>query len=226
MKKAKPKKTGKTWLKVLLTIILLPLFLAASINLYIFVNSQNRIFTVQGLEQKGKTYDVILVLGAAVTGNQPSGQLESRLDQGIALYKAGLAPKLLMSGDNGGTYYNEPAVMKDYALKQGVPAEDIFLDHYGFSTYESIIRAREIYQAKSMIIVSQPYHLARALYLADRVGIDSVASGPDANYRNRLYYAAREALAQIKDFFVGLIQPQIYVTGTTIPLAGSGEVSW
>ncbi len=190
------------------------------------MNAQNRILSVQALEQRGKTYDVILVLGAAVTGNQPSGQLEARLQQAITLYEAGLAPKLLLSGDNGGPYYNEPAVMKAYALDHGIPAEDIFLDHNGFSTYESIIRAHEIYQAKSMIIVSQPYHLARSLYLADRVGIDSVASGPDANYRNRLYYAAREALAQIKDFFVGLVQPQIYVTGPTIPLIGSGEVSW
>lgn len=103
--------------------------------------------------------DCIIILGASVkNGDTPSPMLRDRLDEGIALYKAGCAPKILMSGDHGSEYYNEVSVMKNYAIKQGVPSEDIFLDHAGFSTYESMYRARAIFGAEKVVIVTQKYH--------------------------------------------------------------------
>ena len=99
--------------------------------------------------------------------------LRDRLDEGIALYKAGCAPKILMSGDHGSEYYNEVSVMKNYAIKQGVPSEDIFLDHAGFSTYESMYRARAIFGAEKVVIVTQKYHLTRAVYNAKNLGMDA-----------------------------------------------------
>ena len=84
-----------------------------------------------------------------------------------------MAPKLLLSGDNGKTNYDEVKVMKNYCLKHGVPAKDIFLDHAGFSTYESMYRARDIFGVKSAVVVTQHYHEGRSLYTAKRLGNQS-----------------------------------------------------
>ena len=111
--------------------------------------------------------EAILILGAGVWGNSVlSPMLQDRVDLGIELYRAGKTPKLLMSGDHSSQYYDEVTTMKKYARKQGVESVDIFLDHRGFSTYESMVRAREIFGAKKLIIVTQRYHLYRAVFLA------------------------------------------------------------
>ena len=141
--------------------------------------------------------DCIIILGASVkNGDTPSPMLRDRLDEGIALYKAGCAPKILMSGDHGSEYYNEVSVMKNYAIKQGVPSEDIFLDHAGFSTYESMYRARAIFGAEKVVIVTQKYHLTRAVYNAKNLGMDAygVAAAP-INYGGQTIRNIREYLA-------------------------------
>ena len=128
-----------------------------------------------GCPAVGFDADAIVVLGASVFADgTPSGILQDRLDDGIALYKAGVAPKLIMSGDNSTVSYNEVQVMKDYAISQGVPSQDIFCDHAGFSTYESMYRAKNVFGAQRIVVATQTYHLYRALYAAQGLGLEAI----------------------------------------------------
>ena len=145
-------------------------------------------------------YDCILVLGAGVRDGSPRPMLQDRLDYAIDLYKTNVAPKLIMSGDHGRKDYDEVNIMKDYAIEKGVPSEDIFMDHAGFSTYESIYRARDIFKAEKMVIVTQEYHLFRALYISNRLGVEAVGYASDPRvYSGQLYRELREILARDKD---------------------------
>ena len=171
--------------------------------------------------------DCILVLGCQVKDDGvPSHMLEDRLKRGVLLYELGAAPKLLMSGDHGRTDYNEVGTMKAYAMDAGIPSEDIFMDHAGFSTYESIYRAKEIFCAKKVIIVTQKYHLYRALYIARALGLE--AWGVDADYRSYTGQASREVrevLARVKDFGLSILQPKPTYLGQQIPITGSGDAT-
>lgn len=171
--------------------------------------------------------DCILVLGCLVKdGGEPSHMLEDRLRRGVELYKAGAAPKLLMSGDHGRKDYNEVEAMKQYAIEQGVPSEDIFMDHAGFSTYDSCFRAKDIFTAEKMIVVTQRYHLYRALYVAEKLGME--VYGVDADYRtyfNQSMRDMREMLARVKDFLYVLVCPDPVYLGDSIPIDGDGNVT-
>lgn len=171
--------------------------------------------------------DCILVLGAGVREDgSPSLMLRERIEAGVNLYRSGAAPKLLMSGDHGTKGYDEVNCMKSEALARDVPAADIFLDHAGFSTYESVYRAQAIFRAKKVVIVTQAYHLPRALYVARVLGLDAVGVACDTQrYFGQLYRDARELLARDKDFVKSLLRlPPTYL-GETIDLSGSGEVT-
>jgi SanA protein len=170
--------------------------------------------------------DCILVLGAAVRGNTPSKMLQDRLDVAVALYKAGVAPKLLLSGDNGSVNYNEVAVMQKYVLKAGIPAKDIFLDHAGFSTYESMYRARDVFMVKTAVVVTQKYHLYRALQIGRALGmtVRGVASD-QKSYGGQDYRDLREIVARIKDVFQTIIQPKPTYLGPEIPISGDGKAT-
>jgi len=174
-----------------------------------------------------KNYDCILVLGCGVrTDGTPSHMLEDRLNEGIALYKAGAAPKIIMSGDHGRKSYDEVNVMKSYAIEKGVPSEDVFMDHAGFSTYESLYRAKEIFQAESAVIVTQKFHIYRALYIAKQLGIEAVGVNSDPRaYRGAQYVALREILARNKDFITCLIKPEPTYLGEAVPVNGNGDIT-
>lgn len=169
----------------------------------------------------------ILVLGCAVwENNQPSPMLQFRLDTAIELYKRGVAPKLLLSGDNSVKEYSEPDCMLAYALKQGVPAEDIFLDFAGFSTYDSMYRAKAVFCADNIIVVTQKYHLFRALSICDALGIKAKGVASDQEKRpGRYYREAREVLARCKDLVKGKLKPEPTFLGEKIPLDGDGTVT-
>ncbi len=171
--------------------------------------------------------DCILVLGCYVheSGN-PSAMLTDRLEQGIALYDSGAAPKLLMSGDHGQATYDEVNTMKQYAIDAGVLSEDIFMDHAGFSTYESIYRTRDIFQAKKILIITQGYHLHRALHIANALGLEAygVASDP-RTYAGQFFREVREILARNKDFITALFQPKPTFLGEPIPIFGDGDLT-
>lgn len=171
--------------------------------------------------------DAIIVLGASVLPDgTPSSILRDRLDDGIALYFAGAAPKLIMSGDNGTESYNECWAMKRYAIAQGVPSEDIFCDHAGFSTYETMYRARHVFGAERVVIATQTYHLYRAIYDAQGVGMEAIGVPSDyGDYANQLWYDVREIFARTKDFFQVLFKVESTYVGDPISLDQSGDVT-
>jgi vancomycin permeability regulator SanA len=168
--------------------------------------------------------ECILVLGAGLKADgTPNYMLKDRLDKGIELYKSGAAPKLLLSGDNGQEEYDEVNAMKKYALDAGVPAEDIFMDHAGFSTYESVYRARGIFLVHKAIIITQKYHQYRALYAARELGIEAYGVSCDTReYAGQSYRNVREILARTKDFMKLIIKPEPTYLGVSIPISGSG----
>ena len=156
----------------------------------------------------------------------PAAWLQDRLNVGISLYQAGAAPKLLMSGDHGSDDYDEVNVMKNFAMDKGIPDEDIFMDHAGFSTYETLYRAKEVFEADKVIIVTQKYHLYRALYIAEKLGIEAYGVPADQeDYAGQLKRDAREILARIKDFATCIIKPEPTYLGDKIPVSGSGSLT-
>lgn len=171
--------------------------------------------------------DAIIVLGASVCPDgTPSGILQDRLDDGIALYFAGAAPKIIMSGDNGTESYNECWAMKRYAVSQGVPSEDVFCDHAGFSTYETMYRARHVFGAERIVVATQTYHLYRALYDAQGVGMEAIGVPSDyGEYANQSWYDIREVFARTKDFFQVLFSVPSTFVGDPISLDQSGDVT-
>jgi len=172
--------------------------------------------------------DCILVLGAAVKPDgTPSAMLEDRLAVGVALYKDGAADKLLLSGDNGSVEYNEVKAMKNYALAHGVAAKDIYLDHAGFSTYESMYRAQAVFGVERVIIVTQTYHEYRAIYDAQRLGMQAAGVSADQQrYSGQTGRDLREVLARIKDFFKCIAKPLPTYLGEKIPIDGDGRQTW
>ncbi|MBR4858918.1 MAG: YdcF family protein [Clostridia bacterium] len=193
------------------------------IDYYVVKSTEKYILTP---ETAGEGYDCILVLGCGVYGDTPSHMLEDRLLQGIELYELGASEKMLMSGDHGKENYDEVNVMKDFAVERGVSAENIFMDHAGFSTYESMYRAKEIFTAEKILIVTQDYHLHRAIYDARAMGIEAygVASNP-RTYAGQLYRDIREILARNKDFIYCIVKPEPTYLGDEIPVQGNGNVT-
>lgn len=171
--------------------------------------------------------DCILVLGCLVRSDGSlSSMLQDRLVRGVELYELGAAPKLLMSGDHGRTDYDEVNTMKAYAISEGVPSSDVFMDHAGFSTYESMYRAKEVFAADKIIIVSQKYHLYRALYIADKLGLEAYGVAADGdNYGGQTYREIREILARVKDAVYTVFKPKPTYLGDVIPVSGDGDLT-
>ena len=171
--------------------------------------------------------DCILILGCAVWNNETlSPMLEDRVKTGLALFEADASDRLLMSGDHGTTNYDEVNHMKQYCVDKGINPDVIFLDHAGFSTYESMYRARDVFEVKSTIVVTQKYHLYRAVYNARRLGIDAYGVAADKRvYGKPVYNFVRESLARCKDFFMCIFKPEPTYLGEVIPISGSASLS-
>lgn len=215
-----------TAFRFLILIVILGLCLLFGIDFYVRSSTKDRIISPEDVSSVSDA-DCILVLGAGIrTDGSPSPMLQDRLNTGIELYQNGAAPKLLMSGDHGRKKYNEVQTMKDIALDQGVPSEDVFMDHAGFSTYDSLYRARDVFQARKVIIVTQKYHLYRALYIARSLGLDTWGVSADTRrYRGQSQRDFREILARDKDFFVSVFKPLPKYLGDTIPITGNGDLT-
>jgi len=173
--------------------------------------------------------DAILVLGAYVF---PSGtvstMLNDRLTEAYQLYEQGKADKILVSGDHGQVDYDEVNAMKKFLIDKGVPANNIFMDHAGFSTYESLYRARDIFQVKKVIVVTQEYHLMRAVFIARELGVE--AYGVPSDLRDygevMIQYRFREVAARNKDFITAkFTRPQPAFLGEAIPMTGDGRAT-
>ena len=215
--------TIKKYLKYILLIPIIMIIIVFSINFHVIQSTKKQ---MKNDYSTLENIDCIIVLGAGVWGNDPSPMLEDRLLKGIELYNEKVAPKIIMSGDHGRTEYDEVNIMKEYAIKNGVLSEDVFMDHAGFSTYESIYRAKEIFGAKNIVIVTQEYHLYRALYIANQLGLN--AYGANANprkYGGQLYREIREILARNKDFVKSIFKPEPTYLGEIIPINGNGDVT-
>ena len=173
---------------------------------------------------KNFSADCILVLGAGVKEDgTPNHMLEDRLSTALALYRAGAAPKLLLSGDHGKEQYDEVNAMKKYMLDAGVPKEDLFLDHAGFSTYETMYRAGAIFEVQKAIVVTQKYHQHRALYIGKALGMQVIGVASDqARYRGQTLRDLREIAARDKDFVKTILRPKPTHLGDVIPISGSG----
>lgn len=214
---------------------LLNTFVIAALLFGIALSVLNRFVALEGAQriiseqeaQKLDDVDCILILGAGVYNNKyPSDMLEDRLLEGIRLFMLGASDRILMSGDNSKVHYNEVKVMKDFAVKAGVPSEHVFQDHAGFSTYESMYRARDVFAAKKIIIVTQKYHMYRALYDARALGLDAygVVSDP-RTYEGQAVREIRELLARAKDFIYCVLKPLPTFLGEVIPVNGNGDVT-
>jgi len=210
----------------ILSVILLVLVLAVlGINGYIKSSTKNQIISVEE-SSKLEDIDCIIILGAGIWGDKPSPMLEDRLLQGIELYNNNVSTKIIMSGDHGREEYDEVNIMKEFAIEKGVPSENIFMDHAGFSTYESIYRAKEIFEADKIVIVTQKYHLYRALHIANSLGIEAYGVGADPRqYVGAMYRELREILARNKDFVKCLFKPEPTYLGETIPVSGNGNAT-
>jgi vancomycin permeability regulator SanA len=221
------KRKRKTVFIILVGLVLAAALFIAVFNAVVIASAAPYIHDITDIDSL-ESADCILVPGALVYGDgHLSWVLQDRVDYAIQLYNAGKAPKLLFSGDHGQTDYDEVNAMKDYAVAQGVPEDDIFLDHAGFSTYESMYRARDVFCASRVIVVTQAFHLSRAVYDARQLGLsaEGVASNP-RRYGNELKDALRESLARVKDFFcVNLFHPLPKYLGEAIPISGSGAAT-
>lgn len=212
--------------KIIIIIVVLLVILVFGINFYVKASTKKQIIDNESELSNLSDVDCILILGAGVRNNAPSPMLEDRLLKGIELYNKNISNKIIMSGDHGREEYDEVNIMKDFAINKGIKSEDIFMDHAGFSTYESIYRAKEIFEAKKIIIVTQSYHLYRALYIANSLGIEAYGVSADLRtYTNQLSREIREIVARDKDFIKCIYKPKPTYLGDTIPVSGNGDIT-
>lgn len=211
-------------MKLLFKILLIIIVIICVINLYIILSVNKKI--LKETEKATNDYDCIVVLGAGIRNNKPSPMLEDRLLMAIELYNKGIAPKILVSGDHEYIDYDEVNVMKTYLKENGVPSEDIFMDHAGLSTYDSIYRTKKVFKANKAIIVTQKYHLYRALYIARNINLkaDGV-SATKRRYIGQTKRDIREFAARIKDFFKCILRPNSTYLGEIIPIQGNGDIT-
>lgn len=220
--------TVKKWIYLLIALASAGVLCAATVlgvDAYVVLGTKNRILRTEDLENFDA--DCILVLGCLVKDDgTPSNMLYDRLRRSVELFEVGAAKKLLMSGDHGRVDYNEVQTMKDFAIGEGIASSDVFMDHAGFSTYESLYRAKEVFGAKKIVIVTQKYHLYRALYIADRLGLEAVGVAADyRGYTNQFFREVREILARNKDVLTTTFGTKPTYLGEKIPIDGDGDLS-
>ena len=205
---------------LLVIIIILVTLMTLFINLYMINSTNNQIVSVDKLDND---YDAILILGCRVNGDSPSLMLARRLDRGIDVYNK-LNTKVILTGDHGQNEYDEVNVMRDYLISSNIDSSDIFLDHAGFNTYDSIYRAKYIFEAKRIVIVTQRYHMYRALYLANSLDLEAVGVMADDIPQKgiMLKNEVREILSRDKNFFLGIFKPKSKYLGEVIPLNQDG----
>ena len=173
------------------------------------------------------TCQTAIVPGAYVS---PDGRLcdmlADRVITAVDLYRAGKVKKILMTGDHGRASYDEVNSMRRFAEEMGVPTGDIFMDHAGFSTYESMYRSRDVFKVDSAVIVTQDFHLPRAVYIARELGIDAVGISADRHiYAGAGVYGYREIPARVKAFIQVEAGARPTFLGPAIPVSGDGRAT-
>lgn len=219
------KKKRKKLTVIFLRLVILGIVFVLTSNLILLARGRAQLASEE--EAAARDNQCILILGCGVwAGGVPSHMLEDRLNEGIRLYEAGAAPKILVSGDHGSSSYDEVNVMKQYLMDAGIPGSDIFMDHAGFSTYESIVRAKKVFGAEKMVVVTQKFHMARTLYLCRHFDIDAVGVNSDPRaYRDALRCSIREWAAREKDILYCLLNVPPTYLGEPIDLSGDGDIT-
>ncbi len=188
----------KKILIITLSLVFGILFLIAGCDMWVEWSTRNNLYdSTDGIHH----HDVGLILGTAkrLTNGQPNLYYQYRIDAAAELYHAGKISYILVSGDNGSIYYDEPTTIKKDLIAKGIPSERIYLDYAGFRTLDSVIRAKEIFGQTSLTIISQPFHNQRAIFIARRKGISAVgfnAKDVGAKYGAKIW--VRERLARVK----------------------------
>jgi len=205
-------------------LFLMSIALVYGINRSVENTATGKLFNVETVFKK----QTALILGAKVWDNgEMSDMFKDRVIVGIDLYKKGKVDKILVSGDHGTKEYDEVNPAKIFLLENGVNPDDIFLDYAGFDTYDSLYRAKEIFKAESLIIVTQEFHLIRALYIAKKLGIESMGVDADLRpYVGAQYQNIREKLARVKAWLNTTFKSKPKYLGNEIPLSGKGQLSW
>lgn len=210
---------------VLVILVVLAIAIVFGVNAFVINRYKSKILSVED-SKKLEDVDCILILGAQVMSDKPSEMLADRLKQGLELYKNGVAEKIIVSGDHGRTDYDEVRVMKDFLISNGVPSENIFMDHAGFSTYDSMYRAKNIFKVERLVVVTQEYHLYRAVYSGNKLGMDAYGVRSDLHqYGGQEKREVREILARNKDFVMCIFKPQAKFGGEEIPVSGNGDIT-
>ncbi len=223
----------KKFRKVFLILgVLFPVCIIAVFGINAYVKAVTEKYILHG-DEPGQTegFDCIMVLGCGVNDDgTPSYMLRDRLQTASDIYKIrsekqGKATKILVTGDHGTVSYDEVNCMKEWLKSSGVPSSDIFMDHAGFSTYDSMYRASEIFGCKKMLIISQEYHLYRAVYNARSLGIEAYGYGPADKYSGKEYRSFREIIARDKDWMKCIFKPKAELMGEKIDIHGDGDVT-
>lgn len=212
---------------LIIGVVLFILFITslAVINYLVVIPYKDRIVDISSLEGK---YDAILVLGAGIWGDKPSPMLEDRLKTAYELYQKGYSDKIIVSGDHTKNDYDEVNVMKSFLIDEyDIPSKAIYMDHAGISTYDSMYRVGKVFDVKDVIVVTQKYHLYRALYLGDKLGLNVTGVSADLRpYQGQSKREVREFLARIKDYFKGIILPESVYESNAIPIStNDGDVT-
>ncbi len=211
----------KLWIFLVLISLILGLTYIFGINFYIKSSTERQIIN----NYEVKDVDAIVVLGASVKKDGTlSLMLKERLETSIEAYNNGVSSKIIMSGDHTRKNYDEVTAMKKFAIENNIDSSIIYLDHAGISTYDSIYRMKHIFKLKKIVIITEKYHLYRALYIANKLGIE--AYGIDATkkiYSGQSYRDFREILARNKDFIKTIIKPKSKYLGDSIDMNASGD---
>lgn len=218
------RKLRKLKIKIFLFIIM-SIILLSGINIYMINSVEDRIIT-KSQYKKLDNIDCIIILGSGMNGDKPTPILEARLKKGKELYNLNITNKIIVSGDHEKVEHDEVNLMKNYLINEGIPSENIFMDHAGFSTYETMYRAKEIFKVKKAVLVTQKYHMYRSLYIADKLGLKTYGVITDyQKYNNYQYRESREFLARNKDFFKVIIKPKPKYLGKPIPITKNGDLT-
>lgn len=221
--------TARVLLRILIFAVVCGMLFAAavlSVSAAMVSAVSDRIITAQDAEAL-ENVDCVLVLGCGVyEDGTPSPMLYDRVKTGIALFNAGVSDRLLVSGDHGQEDYDEVNAMKRIAVEAGIDRDAVFCDHAGFCTWDSMVRAKEIFGAKRIVVVTQEYHLSRALYMAKKVGLDAWGVSADLRpYGGQIFRDVRELGARFKGFFSALLEVPPKYLGDPIPLSGKGSAT-
>lgn len=220
------KRIFKISLIIILSLAVLGVITVFALNAYVKNVSKDRIITPDEAEEL-EGVDCIIVLGCLVhEDGTPSDRLADRVQGGIDLYERGVAPKIIMSGDHGSEDYDEVGAMKRMAVESGVGSSDVFMDHLGFSTYETVYRAKEVFGAEKIVLVTQEYHLYRALYIAEKLGIEAYGVSTDYHtYEGQTARNIREVFARCKDVIYSLFKPEPDFIGEEFFIDGDGDAT-